>query len=201
MLLRSPEHNVTVRNLAFAGDEVVTRARSKDFGTPDEWLGKVQAGVVFAFFGYNESFAGPEGLPKFREELATFLRETRARTYNGLAPPRVVLFSPTAVERLPDPNYEYKPQINANLESYTRAMAEVARDLAGVTFVDLFTPSRRLFEEAARKGEPSLTINGVHFDEAGEGRLAREIYPALFGGNTPDADTPAARKQIGRAHV
>ena len=192
--LRHPEHNVTVRNLAFAGDEVVTRARSKDFGTPDEWLGKVQAGVVFAFFGYNESFAGPEGLPKFREELATFLRETRARTYNGLAPPRIVLFSPTAVEKLPDPNFEHKPQVNANLETYTRAMAEVARDLAGVTFVDLFTPSKRLFEEAARKGEPPLTINGVHFNDAGEGRLSREIYPALFGGSAPDVDAPAARK-------
>ncbi|MFM8334001.1 MAG: heme-binding protein, partial [Opitutaceae bacterium] len=45
--LKHPEHNVTVRNLAFAGDEVSNRARSKDFGTPDEWLGKVQAGVVF----------------------------------------------------------------------------------------------------------------------------------------------------------
>ena len=192
--LRHPEHNVTVRNLAFAGDEVVTRARSKDFGTPDEWLGKVQAGVVFAFFGYNESFGGPEGLPKFREELATFLRETRARTYNGLAPPRIVLFSPTAVEKLSDPNFEHKPQVNANLETYMRAMAEVARELPRVTFVDLFTPSKRLFEEAARKGEPPLTINGVHFNDAGEGRLSREIYPALFGGSAPDVDAPAARK-------
>ncbi len=192
--LKHPAHNVTVRNLAFAGDEVSNRARSKDFGTPDEWLGKVQAGVVFAFFGYNESFAGPDGLPKFREELSTFLRETRARTYNGLAPPRIVLFSPTAVEKHPDPNFEYKPQVNENLAAYTRAMAEAARDFAGVTFVDLFNPSKRLFEEAARRGDGPLTINGVHFHEAGEGRLAKEIYPSLFGETAPAVETPEAAK-------
>ncbi len=50
---KHPAHQIVVRNLAVAGDEVATRARSKDFGEPHEWLTKVQAGVVFAFFGYN----------------------------------------------------------------------------------------------------------------------------------------------------
>ncbi|MEY4089479.1 MAG: hypothetical protein RJB55_1750, partial [Verrucomicrobiota bacterium] len=59
-----------------------------------------------------------------------------------------MLFSPTAAEKHPDPNFEYKPQVNENLAAYTRAMAEAARDVAGVTFVDLFNPSKRLFEEA-----------------------------------------------------
>jgi hypothetical protein len=76
---QNPAHQIVVRNLSFAGDEVATRARSKDFGTPDEWLTKVQANVVFAFFGYNESFAGAEGLAKFKEDLAKFLRETRSQ--------------------------------------------------------------------------------------------------------------------------
>ena len=93
---KHPAHQIVVRNLSVAGDEVVSRARSKDFGTPDEWLTKVQAGVVFAFFGYNESFAGKEGLPKFKEDLANVLRETRAKNYNGLGSPRIVLFSPIA---------------------------------------------------------------------------------------------------------
>src|SRR5262245_32073653 len=47
LLEKYPTHNLTVRNLAVAGDEVVTRARSKDFGTPDDWLTTVQADVVF----------------------------------------------------------------------------------------------------------------------------------------------------------
>ncbi|MFM9080976.1 MAG: dehydrogenase, partial [Opitutaceae bacterium] len=105
-----------------------------------------------------------------------------------------MLFSPTAVEKLPDPNFEHKPQVNENLAAYTRAMAEAARDIAGVTFVDLFNPSKRLFEEAARRGDGPLTINGVHFHEAGEARLAKEIYPSLFGETPPAAETPAAAK-------
>jgi len=185
-----PSHQIAVRNLAVAGDELTARARSKDFGTPDEWLTRVQARVVFAFFGYNESFAGPEGLPKFREDLMNFLRETRGKTYNGLDPPRIVLFSPIAAEKHPDPNFEYRPEINANLAAYARAMREVAQDQAGVTFVDLFGPSQELYAEAARLLQPPLTINGVHLNEAGEGKLIAKIYPSLFGVPGAALDAP-----------
>ena len=191
---KNPAHQIVVRNLSVAGDEVTTRARSKDFGTPDEWLTKVQAGVVFSFFGYNESFAGPAGLPKFKEDLAKFLSDTRAKQYNGTANPRIVLFSPIATEKLPDPNLPHDPKINENLAAYTQAMAEVARDQAGVTFVDLFAPSRELYAEAARNGQPPLTINGVHLNDAGEGKLARKIYPTLFGDAAPALDSPDAQK-------
>ncbi len=191
---KNPAHQIVVRNLAVSGDELTARARSKDFGTPDEWLAKVQAGVVFSFFGYNESFAGPEGLPKFKEDLEKFLTDTRAKQYNGVAAPRLVLFSPIAVEKHPDPNYAYDPKINANLAAYTQAMAEVARDQAGVTFVNLFAPSQELYAEAAKNGQPPLTINGVHLNDAGEGKVAQKIYPALFGDAAPSMDTPEAQK-------
>src|SRR5688572_14255889 len=67
-----PQHDLVFRNLAVAGDEVVTRHRSENFGSPDEWLTKVQADVIFAYFGYNESFKGYEGLEKFRTDLDKF---------------------------------------------------------------------------------------------------------------------------------
>ena len=35
---RFPKHELVIRNLGFSGDEVATRLRSKNFGTPDEWL-------------------------------------------------------------------------------------------------------------------------------------------------------------------
>ena len=50
-----PDHDLVVRNLAAAGDEVVTRHRSENFGTPDDWLKRTQADVILAFFGFNES--------------------------------------------------------------------------------------------------------------------------------------------------
>jgi hypothetical protein len=59
---RYPAHELVVRNLAVAGDELVTRHRSENFGSPEDWLRKVQADVVLAFFGFNESFGGEAGL-------------------------------------------------------------------------------------------------------------------------------------------
>jgi azurin/glucose/arabinose dehydrogenase len=194
ILAKNPAHQIVVRNLAVSGDELTARARSKDFGTPDEWLAKVQANTVFAFFGYNESFAGKEGLPKFKEDLEKFLSDTRAKQYDGVAAPRIVLFSPIAVEKLPDPNYAYDPQINENLAAYTQAMADVARDQAGVTFVNLFAPSQELYAEAAKNGQPPLTINGVHLNDAGEGKLMQKVYPTLFGDAAPALATPEAEQ-------
>jgi hypothetical protein len=83
---RFPQHRLVFRNLAAAGDEVVTRHRSENFGTPDEWLAKVQADVVLAFFGFNESFRGPAGLDAFKADLGRFLDETGRRTTPDTAP-------------------------------------------------------------------------------------------------------------------
>src|SRR5215218_928548 len=83
---RYPRHDLVIRNLGFSGDEIATRLRSKNFGTPDEWLSgtaeaiggyqenrlkaaNTRADVVFAFFGYNESYGGDAGLPAFRQQL------------------------------------------------------------------------------------------------------------------------------------
>ena len=84
---RFPDFKLVIRNLGFSGDTITTRLRSMDFGTPDQWLsgnapvpqpGKLspaaavpanrfenvgtKADVIFAFFGYNESWAGRGGI-------------------------------------------------------------------------------------------------------------------------------------------
>src|SRR3954454_24640832 len=54
---RFPKHELVIRNLGFSGDEVATRLRSKNFGTPDEWL----SGNPEPIGGYSENlFAGTE---------------------------------------------------------------------------------------------------------------------------------------------
>lgn len=112
---RFPKHKLVFRNLGFSGDELTIRLRSMDFGTPDQWLAgsapvpqpnkltdlsvvrpnrfertNTKADVIFAFFGYNESFAGEAGLPKFRKDLEEFIRHTQAQKYNGKSAPRLV---------------------------------------------------------------------------------------------------------------
>jgi putative heme-binding domain-containing protein len=177
---RFPGHELTVRNLGFSGDEITTRLRSAGFGSPDHWLSFTKADVVFAFFGYNESFAGEAGLEKFKKDLGDWVRHVRAQNYNGRSAPRVVLFSPAAHEDLRDPNLPDGKATNARLALYARAMAEVAR-AAGVPFVDLFAPTARAYARAASP----LTINGIHFHERGNEVLARLIDEALFGAPGP----------------
>lgn len=178
-----PGHELTVRNLGFAGDEVVTRARSENFGSPHDWLKRVQADVVLAFFGFNESFRGPEGLAAFKTEFAKFIDETKQQNYSGKGAPRLVLFSPIAHEKMPDANLTPSEKNNANLELYTRAMAEVAQ-AKDVQFIDLYAASQQLY----RTAKQPLTFNGIHLTEAGNAALAPVIFKALFAAEPPVMD-------------
>src|SRR5207249_714340 len=74
-------HSLVIRDLGFSGDELKVRLRSDGFGSPDEWLTRTQADVVFAFFGYNESYAGKPGLEGFKKDLDGFVKHTLAQRY------------------------------------------------------------------------------------------------------------------------
>ena len=190
---RFPKHDLVIRNLGFSGDEVETRLRSKNFGTPDEWLsGKAEsiggyaenrlegantkADVIFAFFGYNESYAGKEGLDAFKQQLAGWIKHTLAQRYNGKSAPRIVIFSPIAHEDLGSPDLPSGKENNQRLELYTRAMEEVAK-AQGVMFVDLFAPSLKAYEAS----KAPLTLQGVHLNTEGNRLVGQAIDQALFG--------------------
>jgi glucose/arabinose dehydrogenase/azurin len=179
---RYPDCDLVFRNLAVPGDEVALRHRPAGFGTPDDWLTKVQADVIFAFFGFNESFKGKAGLEQFKADLDSFLKTTLEKNYSGKGHPRVVLFSPAASERTQDPNFPDPSANNANVQLYATAMADVARR-NGVPFVDLFAPSQQMFAAAAKRGQ-SLTINGRYLTDEGDQLLARSIAQAFAKGPT-----------------
>jgi glucose/arabinose dehydrogenase/lysophospholipase L1-like esterase/azurin len=189
-----PQHKLVVRNLAASGDEVVVRHRSENFGSPDDWLSRVKADVIIAFFGFNESFHGPEGVATFKADLDRWIRETRSKNYSGRGQPRIALVSPIAAERHQDPNYEDPTPINANLAIYTRAMAEVAASL-GVPFVDVFQPSQKLYAAAARDGS-SLTVQGFHLTDAGDRALAPILFQGLLGLQPPQGDHAKLRAAV-----
>jgi putative heme-binding domain-containing protein len=175
---RFPEHQLTFRNLSFSGDELTLRLRSADFGSPDHWLSKCQADVIFAFFGYNESFAGRDGLEKFKKDLDAFVKSTLAQKYNGNSAPTLVLFSPIAHENLHSPDLPDGAENNERIKLYTGIMAEVAA-ANNVRFVDLFAPTESLYAKSAHP----LTINGIHLTDAGYFELAKVIASALFESN------------------
>ncbi|MEX0585635.1 MAG: SGNH/GDSL hydrolase family protein, partial [Pirellulales bacterium] len=164
---RFPQHELVVRNLGYSGDELELskRLRSRDFGTPDQWLSgsapipqkaklnadapvrenrfeltDTKADVILACFGYNESFAGAAGLDAFKKSLGGFIEYTLAQKYNGKSAPRLVLISPIAHENLGSPNLPDGAANNERLKLYVAVMKEVAQSRE-VPFVDLFTPT------------------------------------------------------------
>lgn len=175
-----PEHDLVFRNLGFPGDELKTRSREENFGSPDEWLTKTKADVVFAFFGYNEALRGDGGLAGFRADLAEVIEGMLAQRYNGESAPRLVFFSPLAHENVGRHTLPDGSANNVNLAKYTQAMREVCAEKS-IPFVDLFEPSSQLYAVAS---EP-LTINGIHLSEDGGRELARVIVRDLFGASEP----------------
>ncbi len=170
--------NLSFRNLGFAGDEIKNRPRSQNFGTPDQWLTKCKADVIFCFFGYNESLRGPERLKQFEADLAEMLKSMNAQKYNGKSAPRIVVFSPIAHEDLKSPHLPSGDANNKRLRRYTEAMREVCRS-AKVPFVDLFNPTLRAY---ALEGGP-WTMNGIHLNDSGNKLVAEITMKQLFSGS------------------
>lgn len=154
------------------------------FETPDQWLTRLKADIIIAFFGYNESFQGEQGLENYRGELEAFIQHTRNQKYNGTAPPQLVLISPIAFEDLSDRfDLPDGKKENENLKMYTEAMKDVAERM-NVLFVDVFSPTKDWYEEA---GEP-LTIDGFQLTDAGYRRFATLLADGAFGEHEARAD-------------
>ena len=180
-----PEMELTVRNLCFPGDEPFERIRSMAFGEPDAHLTHSKADVVMYFFGFNESFDGEAGLATFTEQMTRLVKETQQKNYSGNGNARVVLVSPIAFEDIGDPNVTDGAQQNVNLAAYTDALSKVAAS-TGAAFVDLYTPTKELFESS----DQQLTLNGAHLNDAGYKALAPIFVKAM--GVTPAAGDASA---------
>ncbi len=181
---------VSFRNMSFSGDMVNKRPRNQGFTNDAEYLQHVGPDVVFTFYGYNESFAGPGGADAYRAELVKLVQhytELRKQVGEEL---RFVLFSPIAYENNGDRNLPDGAQLNANLALYTDATRQAAQE-TGAAFVDLFTPTLQLFESSSER----YTINGIHLNPDGYKQLAGIISQALLGKASPPLD------QLGRLYA
>jgi glucose/arabinose dehydrogenase/mono/diheme cytochrome c family protein len=215
LYLRYPEHDLMVRNLCDPGDTPGFRPHSSrmtawvypgaaqhyagtelergektegEYPTPEEWLEELEADVILGFFGYSESFGGPDRLEAFKADLRSWVDFTLLSEYNGTAPARIALISPaayqdkSAVMDLPDGQLE-----NENLKLYTEAVREVAAQ-TGVAFLDIFTPTKEWFT-----GNTNRTTDGVQLTSATYKKLAPYVLDRLFGAETTKE---AARTQV-----
>lgn len=201
-------NNVTFRNMGFPGHTAAFRpeAGSKNpwafpgaekfrpeikahygeghYPSPDEWLTIIKASTIVAFFGFNESFDGLEGIENFKNELRAFVDHTLSRSYErGETAPRLVLATPIAMQELTEYLLPDAAERNALLKAYADAVGQIATE-KHVGFLDLYSPTLAWFQNST---EP-LTINGVHLTAAGYRKLAPVMMQQLFGSDGPSVD-------------
>ena len=199
IFLRFPDKNLTIRNMGDEGNtpgfrphpgrnqdqqyafpgakELLPKALqvsskpSGHFETPDQWLTRLGADTVIAFFGYNSSFGGPNDLDRYKAELKAFIQHTLSQQYNGNSVPQLAIVSPTTVQDLsakfsvPDGK-----DINENLKLYATATKEIT-EANGALFIDALSLSQ------GWSGD--LTVDGALLNEAGYAKLAPVLAHSL----------------------
>ena len=183
--LHHKNKNIRLSHMGMSGYEVWNSMAGKQEknlqGTSNDNI-VLEAGVVIAFFGMNESFAGLPRLDSYKQQLKSRLQaisktiNESKRNDTGVAndenepAPRIILVSPIAHETLAPP-FSSGRHHNAVLERYVAAMNEVAAEL-GVVFVDLFYPSRAYYQ---RRLDRPLTSNGIQPTEYGYWYLVYQL--------------------------
>ena len=177
---RFPDKELVVRNFGRPADEVGYRQRPNDYTKLDDPLQVFQPETFLCFFGYNESFAGADGLQAYKANYDAFLTEY-AQKYGVQGKARFVLISPIAFESTRNPFLPDGGRINQNLKLYAMATADVARQ-HNLLFIDLFAPTFPLFAE---KRGAQFTVSGFDLNEAGDREVAALLDSGLFGGRNP----------------
>lgn len=183
-----PNHSLIVRNLAWAADTPDLQPRPDNFADQDQHLTHEKIDVIFAGYGFNESFDGAEGLPAFRQSLTRYVQSLKSKAFNGKTAPRIVLISPTANEDID--GVPAATLNNANISQYADAMRDVAKE-QNVGFANVFNDTL----QASGDPHSDLTINGSHLTEAGYETFCRSLYRNVFG-----EDASAVNEEL-RANV
>ncbi len=169
--------------------ELATNSHSEGFfDSPDQWLTRHKADIILAFFGYNESFQGEEGLANYKAELDAFIKHTLQQKYNGQSAPQLVIVSPIAFENLSSkydlPNGKKE---NQNLQRYAEGMREIAA-ANKVLYIDVFTETKKWFDAAKEQ----LTIDGSQLNEEGYKRFGLLLTDKIFGKSPSQAEANRA---------
>jgi putative heme-binding domain-containing protein len=191
---RFPDRELVIRNFARPAEEVGVQQRSADYTHLDDPLRAFGADTYFCFFGYNESFRGPAGLPAFKTQYAEYL-DAIARQYprdDAGSQPRFVLVSPIAFEPADDPHLPDGQKENEHLALYSTAIAELAAERK-LAFVDVFAASLAILT-----AEPGLqfTINGCHLNSTGDERIAEQLDRAAFLTDSPSVPGSSAYEEL-----
>ncbi|WP_324028060.1 c-type cytochrome [Maribacter sp. BPC-D8] len=184
-------HSGRVSPWAFPGAEKFQTELAKNSGsegifeTPDEWLTRLNTDVILAFFGYNESFEGTNGLENYKAELDAFIKHTLKQKYNGTSTPQLVLVSPIAFEDISD-HFDVPNGVseNENLKLYTHAMKDISA-ANNIPFIDVLSPTKQWFQNT----ENDITIDGSQMNKSGYDKFAKHLANELTGNKAVKSET------------
>ena len=168
-----PKHELIVRNLAWPADTPDLQPRPANFADQEQHLRYEKIDVIFAGYGFNESFAGQQGLDAFQKSLTAYVRTLKAKAYNGTSGPRIILVSPTANENIQ--GVPAADMNNARIQSYANVMRRVAAEQQ-VGFVNVFDD----LKQAADDPRTDITINGAHLTKNGYEAFSRSLFRQTF---------------------
>lgn len=186
---RFPNHQLTIRNLAWPADTTDLQPRPENFADIEQHLVHEKIDIIFASFGFNESFDGPAGVSTFKTNLTKYVNGLKTKAFNGKSAPQIVLISPIGNENIAGvPAADLN---NANIKLYCDAVETVASKTK-VAFVNAFLKT----EFAMRTGEADLTINGVHLNEAGYREFANTVFEQVIREPAPQKINEAIRQTV-----
>ena len=191
---RFPNHDLVFRNLGFLGRRADDPAPLGQLRHPRPMAHRTKADVIFAFFGYNESFARRRRASPSSRRTSRLHQAHAGPEVQRQGAPRLVLFSPIAHENLHDRNLPDGAENNKRLELYTDAMAEVAK-ANNVPFVDLFHPTRDLL----REGRQAADDQRHPPDRAGQPAARRDHRPGPVRRQPAPKRDPEALEKLRQA--
>ncbi|MEM7233175.1 MAG: SGNH/GDSL hydrolase family protein [Planctomycetota bacterium] len=174
---RHPSLDLTFRNLGWSADTVFGSSRPPGrtgavFGSEEQGFQNLlrqvrdaKPTVVLVAYGFNESFAGADGLERFRKGLDRLLDELKKTT------PRLGLLTP---HRVPGPAHVSFPR--AKRSEASRLFAEAIRSIAKARRL----PLADLYEKAS-DAKSSFDTSGIHLTPAGYERIATTLADGLLG--------------------
>ncbi len=178
MIVRYPDRNLIFRNLGWSADTPLGESRAgfdppeRGFDRVKEQVAELKPTVVFLGYGMASSFAGAEGVAKFKADMNQLI-DTIQQICQGI-PVRFVVIGPIRHEAL-GPPLPSPVKHNEQLALYSKALHDLA-DQRGYPFVPLFD---MFAGTTPGKGQFPLTDNGIHLNYYGYSRVAEAIEMAL----------------------
>jgi azurin len=174
------KHELSIRNLAWSADEVTIQPRPGNFANLEQHLTVFKADIIFAAFGFNESFKGQAGLEQFKKDLANYIQELKTTAFNGRTAPKIILVSPIANENIT--GVTAATANNQNIKLYADAMQTVALKQR-IGFVNVYDATLK-----AMQASDDITSNGVHMLEEGYKIFAKTLFEQTFKKNAPEVN-------------